>query len=70
MRIVGGGGKGELETASSSELLLSVGARWDEDLHMLAFAFKTAVHESTQFNPAKLFRGVGYSSGGGVRFTT
>jgi len=24
---------------------------------MLTFAFKTAVHKSTQFNPAKLFLG-------------
>jgi hypothetical protein len=31
--------------------------KWDEDLHLLAFAFNTACHESTQFCPAKLFLG-------------
>jgi len=41
--------------ASSSEDLSLVGARLDEDFQMLAFAFKTAVLESTQFNTAKLF---------------
>jgi hypothetical protein len=35
----------------------SVGARWDEDIHMLVFAFKTEGHESIQINPAKLFLG-------------
>jgi hypothetical protein len=28
---------------------------WDEDLHLLAFSFNTACHESTKFCPAKLF---------------
>jgi hypothetical protein len=31
--------------------------KWDEDLHLLAFAFSTACHESTKFCPAKLFLG-------------
>jgi hypothetical protein len=31
--------------------------KWDEDLHLLAFAFNTACHESTKFCPAKLFLG-------------
>jgi hypothetical protein len=31
--------------------------KWNEDLHLLAFAFNTAHHESTKFCPAKLFLG-------------
>ena len=31
--------------------------KWDEDLHLLAFAFNTARHESTNFCPAKFFLG-------------
>jgi hypothetical protein len=30
---------------------------WDEDLHLLAYAFNTACHESTKFCPARLFLG-------------
>ena len=31
--------------------------KWDEYLHLLAFAFNTACHESTKFCPAMLFLG-------------
>ena len=31
--------------------------KWDEDLHLLAFSFNTACHESTKFCSAKLFLG-------------
>ena len=31
--------------------------KWDEDLHLLAFAFNTACHESTKFCPARLSLG-------------
>jgi len=31
--------------------------KWDEDLHLLAFAFNTVCHESTKFCPARLFLG-------------
>ena len=31
--------------------------KWDQDLHLLAFAFNTALHEGAKFCPAKLFLG-------------
>jgi len=31
--------------------------KWDEDLHLLAFAFNTAHHKSTKVCPASLFLG-------------
>jgi len=31
--------------------------KWDQDLHLHAFAFHTALHEGTKFCPAKLFLG-------------
>jgi hypothetical protein len=31
--------------------------KWDENLHLLAVAFNTACHESTQMSPSRLFLG-------------
>jgi hypothetical protein len=31
--------------------------RWDEDLHLLTFAFNSACHESTRMSPSQLFLG-------------